>query len=164
MAQTGPLLLGNQEINEVTTVKMHTLGAIAQTRDGRVYRYAKNGATELAAGATFEKTDTADIAGTLTSAQAKSDAVVTINKTVAEPAKFEDGILAIEKAKHLVSGAAKDGEVTLVDRLVSPAAAGATATLSANQYCGVKAGTAKVIGTAEVKVPANAYFWAFVSL
>ena len=53
MALSGPLVLEAQYLHEVTNTKGHVLGKSAFTKDGRQYRYAKNGAVALAAGDTF---------------------------------------------------------------------------------------------------------------
>ena len=51
MANIGIQTLTANDIHDVTTEKNGILGQTAITADGRKYRYAKNGATALAAGA-----------------------------------------------------------------------------------------------------------------
>lgn len=165
MANIGIQTLTATDIHEVTTEKNGVLGQIATTADGRKYRYAKNGGTALAAGATVEKSATAAVATTASRAHKTAEGVLNIATAVsaANAPKYEDGIVTVANAKYLVNGV--NGQVvSLKDRLDKPVASGATASLAANQYAGVVAGSTTVIGTAEVAVPANAYFWAFISL
>jgi len=74
-----------------------------------------------------------------------------------------EAIALVDKAQYLVDGLTKSGVVSLSDHLDAPFAKGTAVKINQNQFCDVKAGATKVIGTAEVAVPANAYFWAFVS-
>jgi hypothetical protein len=163
---TGRLVLTASEIHEVSTVKQHVLGAVAETRDGRVYRYAKNGGTALAAGATVEASATANYTSTVVGSNKVADGVVRTAGTVTagNVPKYEDGILTVKGAQHLVNGVAQDGTISLQDKLAVPLANGDATTLKANQFNGVAAGATTPIGAATVAVPANAYFWAFVSL
>lgn len=153
------------DVHEVTNVKQAVLGTIAHTADGRKYRYAKNGGAQLAAGATVEAATQTAYASTASKKLAIGDALVPTAGTVtaANAPKYEDGTLTINNAKYLASGVTQNGVISLQDAIDVPAASGATTSLAINPYCGVVAGSTKVIGTAEVVVPANAYFWAFVS-
>lgn len=47
---TGFLQLASQDIRKTSSTKQHTLGSVGVTRDGRVYRYAQAGGSNLAAG------------------------------------------------------------------------------------------------------------------
>lgn len=47
---TQRLHLTNQDARKTSSTKLHTLGSIAETADGRVYRYAQAGGSNLAAG------------------------------------------------------------------------------------------------------------------
>lgn len=162
----GILTLTASDIHDVTTNKGHVLGAPAMSRDGRKYRYAKNGAVALAAGATVIPSATAAYASTAKGVQKVATSQFATNGTVAgaNTPKYEDGILTVAGAKYLANGVAQDGTIALEDRL-DVAVPNTTATsLAANQFCGVTASATNPIGTAEVAVPANAYFWAFTSL
>lgn len=163
MALTGKLRAG--DVHEVSTVKQHVLGTIARTVDGRKYRYAKNGAAQLAAGATVEGSKQGAYSSTASRKLTVGDVSVPTAGTVTatNAPKYEDGILTINHAKYLVSGVANDGTITLQDAIDVPASSGVSTSLAVNPYCGVVAGSGTVIGTAEVVVPAHAYFWAFVS-
>jgi hypothetical protein len=47
---TQRLSLTNQDARKVSSTQLHTLGSIAETADGRVFRYSKAGAANLVAG------------------------------------------------------------------------------------------------------------------
>jgi len=153
------------DIHDVTTVKNHVLGSPAMSKDGRRYRYAKNGAVALAAGATVIPSATAAYASTAKGVQKVSASQVLTNGTVSgtDAPKYEDGILTVAGAKYLANGVALDGTIALEDRLDRQVANTTATSLDANQFCGVTASATNPIGTAEVAVPAGAYFWAYVS-
>lgn len=165
MALRGPVILEAQDIHEVTTAKGHTLGAVAQTMDGRRYRYAKNGAVALAAGATVIAPTQAAYASTAKGNHAVNAQQIKTNGTVAsgDTAKYEDGILTVGGAKYLAGGVAQDGTIALLDRLDRPVANTTATSLAVNQFAGVTASATSPIATAETAVPAGAYFWAFVT-
>lgn len=166
MANIGIQTLTASDIHDVTTVKQGVLGSIATTADGRKYRYAKNGAVALAAGAEVEKSATTAYTSTTSGACKVADGVVPTAGTVsgANAPKYEDGILTIASAKYLATGVAQDGTISLTEKLDRAVASGVATSLAASQYCGVVVKSAgAAIGVAEVAVPANAYFWAFVS-
>lgn len=160
MAQVGSLILTASDIHDVTSEKQHVLGAVAQTRDGRLYRYAKNGAAALEAGdkvgpsATTAATSTVDGAVRAAGTFVKVDDAVTSSNAP----KYEDGILTVAGARYLVQGV--NGKViSLAERVSTPIADGVATSLAANPFCGVVEDSDGT-GTAEVAVPAGAYFWA----
>lgn len=164
MANVGIQTLSATDIHDVTTDKQGTLGRTAMTEDGRRYRYAKNGAVALTAGATVIAPATTAYASTAKYAYRPNAHQVETAGTVATPANYEDGILTINGAGYLASGVTSGGVIGLVDGLDANVASGATTSLAANQFCGVTASATNPIGTAEVAVPAGAYFWARVSM
>lgn len=163
MALTGKLRAS--DVHEVTTQKQAVIGTTARTADGRLYRYAKNGGAQLAAGATVVAATQAAYTSTASKKLVVGDVTVPTAGTVpaANAPKYEDGVLTINNAKYLVNGVAQNGVISLQDAIDVPANSGATTSLAVNPFCGVTAGGTSPIGTAEVVVPANAYFWAFVS-
>ena len=165
MALSGPLVLEAQDLHEVTTTKGHVLGSVAVTRDGRQYRYAKNGAVALTAGATVIAPTQAAYASTAKGAHKVAASQIATNGTVtaANAPKYEDGILTVDGAKYLANGVAQDGTIALLDRLDRPVANTTATSLAVNRFCGVTASATSPIATAETAVPANAYFWAYVS-
>ena len=165
MALSGPLVLEAQDLHEVTTAKGHVLGAVAVTKDGRQYRYAKNGAVALVAGDTVIAPTQAAYTSTAKGAQPVATQQVQTNGTVsgANAPKYEDGILTVGGAKYLASGVALDGTIALIDRLDRPVANTTATSLAVNRFCGVTASATNPIATAETAVPANAYFWAYVA-
>ncbi len=163
---TGRLTLTASEVHEVSTVKQHVLGAVAETRDGRIYRYAKNGAAALAAGASVIAPTQAAYTSTVAGSNKLADTLVRTAGTVsaANAPKYEDGLLTVKGARHLVTGVAQDGTISLQDKLSVPLANGDATSLAVNRFAGVTASETNPIAAATVAVPANAYFWAFVSL
>ena len=166
MALAGFKQLNASDMHDVTTEKQGVLGAVARTADGRLYRYAKNGATALSAGVAIEKSATT--AATSTAAAAVVPGAVTVRTagtvSAANAPKYEDGILTVANAQYLVNGVTND-TISLQDGVDVAIASGAATSLAANQYCGVVVkGAGAQIGTTETAVPANSYFWAFVSL
>jgi hypothetical protein len=162
----GIQVLTSNDIHDVTTIKQHVLGAPAMSKDGRRYRYAKNGAVALAAGATVTNSATAAYTSTAKGVQKVAASTVLTNGTVAagNTPLYEDSILTVAGAKYLANGVASDGTIALEDRLDRSVPNTTATSLAANQFCGVLASGTSVIGTAEVAVPAGAYFWAFTSL
>lgn len=57
---TQRIALSNQDARVVSAIKLHKLGTVAETADGRVFRYSLAGATNLAAG--LVNTSTAKVA------------------------------------------------------------------------------------------------------
>lgn len=164
-ATTNPTLVG-VDLHDVTTDKIHTLGARITTQDGRVYRYAKNASgTALSAGAEVESNVTAATAlNGGTEGTPAGSRIVATTTTVATPANYEDGTLVVANAKHLVSGVVSAQQVSLVDPLDVAVASGASAAnLVANPFAVKVKGTGSAVATAETAVPAGSYFWAFVS-
>ena len=158
-------VLAASDIHEVTTVKQGVLGQVVETADGRKYRYAKNGATPLAAGAEIEKSATSAATSTTDGKVpvAGSKVVVDNAVTASNAPKYEDGILTVNSARYLVEGVT-DKVIALHDKVGVAIADGVATSLAANQYCGVVVkDSGASIGFAEVAVPANAYFWAYVS-
>lgn len=164
MANVGISTLTSTDVHEVTTDKRGTLGQIAMTSDGRKYRYAKNGGTPLVAGAGIKKSATVDASGTTQAAYKPADRMIATGASVSSPAKYEDAIVEINKAKYLANGVTASGVVSLTEPLDVAVAKATAVKISANQFCEVATGTSDTIGTTEVAVPANAYFWALVSM
>lgn len=166
MALAGFKQLNAADVHDVTTEKQGVLGAVARTADGRLYRYAKNGAVALTAGATVTKSATTAYASTASGAVKPGSVIVPTAGTVSagNTPLYEDGILTVAGAQYLASGVTQNGAISLQDGTDVQIASGAATSLAANQYCGTVASGTNVIGTAEVAVPAGAYFWAFVSL
>lgn len=161
----GILTLTASDIHDVTTAKGHVLGSYAQSKDGRKYRYAKNGAAALTAGATVIAPTQAAYVSTAKGVQKVATTQFLTNGTVTgvNAPKYEDSILTVGGAKYLANGVALDGTIALEDRL-DVAVPNTTATsLAVNQFAGVTASGTSPIATAEVAVPANAYFWAYIS-
>lgn len=165
MALSGPLILEAQDLHDVTTAKGHVLGKSAFTKDGRQYRYAKNGAVALAAGDTVIAPTQAAYTSTAKGNQPVAAQQFQTNGTVtgSNAPKYEDGLLTVAGAKYLASGVALDGTIALVDRLDRSVPNTTATSLAVNRFCGVTQSATSPIATAETAVPANAYFWAYVA-
>jgi len=154
------------DLHEVTTEKNGVLGRFAHTADGRQYRYAKNGATALAAGAELQASATTALTSTATADVKPGEAIVPTASTpnAATAALYEDGILTVAGAKYLANGITTGGAISLLDKVDVAIPEDTATSLAVNGYAGVvvkSAGTS--IGFAEVAVPAGAYFWARVA-
>ena len=105
MALAGFKQINASDIHDVTTEKQGVLGAYARTADGRVYRYAKNGAVALTAGATVTKSATAAYTSTASGVVKPGSVIVPTAGTVsaANAPLYEDGILTVAGAQYLCS-------------------------------------------------------------
>ncbi len=97
---TQRLLLTNQDARKINSSRLHTLGSIAETADGRVYRYTLAGGTALACGKL-------DVAATL-------DTNAT-NKTVARTVAAGQYSVVFDAAGTIVEDAYQDGFLTIND-------------------------------------------------
>ena len=89
-----------QGLYDVSATKMHTLGAIRETEDGRRFRYAKAGATMVAGGATQAATATSNhIAQIQTSGAANAagakNVTVYVGGTAVTANQYDDGYLVV---------------------------------------------------------------------
>lgn len=164
MAFTSPTLRGS-DVRDVSTVKQHVIGARSFTADGRMYRYCKNGSVPLAANADIVSSTVAPVSTTLREAATRGERKIEVSTNVGDPKNLEDGIATINGSRYLVGGALANNVVTLQEGIDIPVAKSAAVKLQVNKFCSVVAqsGSTVAIGTTEVAVPANAYFWALVS-
>lgn len=83
MGIVGSILLKGKEIYRTTSDKRHPLGTRGYTRDGRVFRYARNGATALAVGKLVQaEAPQASLSDDLSVNAAKTSGSTAINITV----------------------------------------------------------------------------------
>lgn len=92
--------LVDSDLREVTSTKTQTLGSVGRTADGRVYRYAKAGASDLAPGKLAVNSDlNADVT----------------NKTIAASAAIGAKSVVIDAGGAIVADAYADGFLTIND-------------------------------------------------
>jgi hypothetical protein len=173
-------LITEQDVWSISETPKFQLGAIAKTVDGRVYRYAKNGGTALAAGkltvagAGFLAQDNhADIAVN-TAVKGDESVTVTLGATAATADEYAGGYLVVnddtgEGISYKISGhAAADSAASLVVNLEDPIqvafAANTTVTLTKNKYSEVVIATGGTqtdvpTGVPNVAVTASYYCW-----
>jgi hypothetical protein len=97
---TQRLSLTNQDARKINATRVHVLGSVAETADGRVYRYSLAGGTSLAPGKL-------DVAATV-----NSDAT---NKTVARTVAAGQYSVVVDAGGTIVADAYKDGFLTVND-------------------------------------------------
>ena len=98
-----------QGLYDVSATKLHTLGAIRETEDGRRFRYGKAGATMVAGGATQAAAATADhIAQVQTSGAANAagstNVTVYVGATAVTANQYDDGYLVVYGAGSGTAG------------------------------------------------------------
>lgn len=110
MSFTGPIQITQQEANVVSTSKLHKLGTVGFTADGRKYRYALNGAVALVAGKTINAI--AKVANHTTQTVQAAAAVgvttvsVTVGATITTQDQYVDGYLVAKDTSALGAGTA----------------------------------------------------------
>lgn len=94
-------VLSASDITEVTSDKLHALGTVGQTVDGRKFRYAKAGATLLAAGklavAADADANVVNVAVTAAAAIGSKEVKLTAGGAIAADA-YADGFLQVNDA------------------------------------------------------------------
>lgn len=150
------------DIHDVTTDKQGVIGQYAMTADGRIYRYAKAGAALAAGDQLAASTTTAKTGNTKAAYKPGTQVIATaITATDADLPKFEDSVATISGAEYLVNGIAKNGSVSLADKLDVAVANATSVSVAANPFNGMtKAASGSYVGVAEVAVPNGSYFWA----
>ena len=98
-----------QGLYDVSATKLHTLGAIRETEDGRRFRYGKAGATMVAGGATQAAAATANhIAQEQTSGAANAagstNVTVYVGATAVTANQYDDGYLVVYRAGSGTAG------------------------------------------------------------
>ena len=98
-----------QGLYDVSSTKLHTLGAIRETEDGRRFRYGKAGATMVAGGATQAAAATANhIAQIQTSGAANAagstNVTVYVGATAVTANQYDDGYLVVHRTTSGTAG------------------------------------------------------------
>lgn len=172
------VLIYEQDAYVQTTVAMHKVGQIAETLDGRVFRYAKAGASNLGAGklgtAPAQKTNHHNIALATAVKIGDTQVTVTLGATAAVANEYAGGLLTVNAgtgvpiAYEISSHPAAGSGASLTVNLVRPAVAAlATADtkldLVHNVWNGTIEGTVqtrRAAGVPMIAVTAGNYYWA----
>lgn len=172
---TQRLSLTNQDARKVSSSQLHTLGSIAETADGRVYRYTKAGASNLVAANLQVNADldsnVTNKAVTAASAIGSYSASFTAGASQTLDA-YKDGFLTVNDATgegvtYAVSGNSSGTAVTV--SLKSPitvalVASTSEVTLKKNTWDSVVISATdqadQPVGVSNTAVTAAYYFWA----
>lgn len=167
----------SQDAREISSVKMMALGTKAETRDGRVYRYARNGAVDLAPGKITVNKDL-DAAHTdeliaVAAAVGSTSVSITIGASAVTEDQYADGLMVVNDADgegiayRIVGHPAHAGSGTLVVKLAEPIMVAlkvtSEVTLKPNNWDGVVISIADqddfCTGVPNVAVTAAYYCW-----
>lgn len=177
--QDGLRILTSQDIQAVSASRVEQLGAIGQTEDGRIFRYAQAGASNLAAGTlavagavTANSTNLAIPAQAATNLVAGSQTLIVTNGATAVTSdQFAEGFVEILGAGGGYSvrirgntAAAAAGAITLLlgEPLTGAVVAGTnTVNISSSEYVGVVASTTASlpVGVVRTALPASNFGW-----
>lgn len=174
---TGFNQASEQDVHTVSDTPRAVLGTKVHTADGRVYRYARAGATALNAG---EVTATPEVAATTTDLAVAETAdtgsqqiTVTLSTDAVEANAFAGGFVTVTDgdnsaisykiASHDAAEAEADLVILLEDAIVGTVTAADEVTVTANEYADVVVapadGSLKPAGVPNVDVDAGYYFW-----
>lgn len=174
---TQRLQLTNQDARKLSSTQLHQLGSIAETADGRVYRYARAAATALVAGNININADLVahhtNRAVAAAVAAGAFDVTVTLGATAATLDQYKDGYMTVNDATgegitYLVNGnMAADSSGTLRVSLAEPVIVALTTssevTMKYNTYDNVIISIAdqadQAVGVANTAVTASYYCW-----
>lgn len=169
--------LTNQDARKVSATKLERLGTIAETADGRVFRYAKAGASNLVAGNLQVNTDLVanhtNRLVTVAAAVGATEVQVTLGATAATADQYQDGFLTVNDATgegitYAVRGNASAASAgTLRAFLSEPVVVALTTssevTLKPNTWDSVVISAVdqadQPVGVPNTAVTAGSYFW-----
>lgn len=177
MSLTTSLQLIAQDVNETSTTKLHSLGARGVTPDGRVYRYALAGGTNLAAGkltvTPAAVANHTNIAVATAAAVGSSSVRVTLGATAATADQYVDGYLVVVDSvgvgqSYRISGhsaiaSAGTGTIDLADNIVIALTTASKVSLQYNRYASTVISPGAIAhvaaGVPNVAVTAGTYYW-----
>lgn len=165
-----------QDVSETSPAKREAVGALRITADGRKFRYAKAGASPLAAGSMGQApAAVANHCNLTATAAAVGDRVlsVTVGATAVAENTYEDGFLQVAETdgagrqyRILSNTACASGGtviLTLAEGLRAPLTAASKVSLIPSPWCGVTATAAEEnlpAGVTPCDVPAGHYYFA----
>lgn len=170
---TQRLSLTNQDARKVSSTQLHVLGTIAETADGRVFRYAKAGASNLVAGNLQVNADVDSNVVNKTAAAAVAIGAYSVGFTAGASQTadaYKDGLLVVNDATgegiaYAVGGNSSGTAVTV--RLKEPVVVALTTssevTLKKNTWDGAVISATdqadQAVGVPNTAVTAAYYFW-----
>lgn len=173
---TQRISLTNQDARKTSSTKLHKLGTVAETADGRVYRYALAGAVNLAAG--LVNTSTAKVANhtnlAVTATAVGSRTVnVTLGATATTAAQYDDGHLVVNDSAGVgsaysiagtpVIALSTAGNIQLAESIATALTTSSKVSLAYNPWglaiVGAAAAALFSNGTNNVAVTAAFYYW-----
>lgn len=175
---TQRIALAAQDARKTNVTKLHDLGTVAETADGRVYRYARAGGSNLAAG--LVNTGTARVANHTINSVATAAAVGdrSVNLTLAGATattldQYSDGFATVIDGPGVgsayriegvpVIAASGTGRVTLAEGVATALTTSSKVSLTYNPWdLSIVAAAAVALpcnGTNNVAVTASYYFW-----
>lgn len=176
---TGALQVVGQDLYKYGTTQNHNFGERAVSPDGRVFRYAKAGATALVPGNWLQSPVVAanhvNLTPTAVSAVGATSITVTLGATAATANQYAGGMVVVEKGSTgagqsllIKSHPAADSSATLVLTLEDPVQVATSGTITvsliANRYNGViqtpaTTLTGTPVGVAVGAIPAGEFGW-----
>jgi hypothetical protein len=174
---TQRLSLTNQDARKLSSTRLHQIGSIAETADGRVYRYSRAAAVALDAGKLNINADLianhTNCAVAAAVAVGATEVTATLGATAATLDQYRDGLLVVNDAtgegiNYLINGnMAADSAGTIRVTLDEPIAVALTTssevTLKYNTYDNVIISIAdqadQPVGVNNIAVTASYYCW-----
>lgn len=165
-----------QDVRTESSTQQEQLGAIAQTPDGRQFRYVKNGAVALSPGKLVvcadETANHVNIAVASAAAVGAEEITVTLGATAATADQYKDGYITINDAagegiSYLITGhPAADASASLTVKLAEPVKVALTTSSEASlhsPWSGVIVSVADQVdmpvGVPNVAITASYYGW-----
>jgi hypothetical protein len=180
MKLSGPSQIFTIDPKETETNKSVALGTLAQSPDGRLFRYAKAGSSAITAGklqlGPARKTNHDNIAVAAAAAIGATQVTVTLGATAATANEYAEGYLVLSDAtgegttyvikSHPAADASASLVLTLDEPLKEALTTSSEACLVHNRFNACVEGTVQaggiVVGVPLVDVAAGSYFWAQV--
>lgn len=174
---TQRVTLTNQDARTISATQLHKLGTVAETADGRCYRYSQAGAVDLAAGKL--NTTVAKVTNHTNQAVAAAAAVgarsvsITLGATATTIGQYDGGYLVINDSAgvgcaYLIAGTpvialSGTGTIQLAEGIATALTTSSKYSLVPNPWAGsiVSAAAAALFvnGTNNVLVTAANYYW-----
>lgn len=166
-----------QDARQVSDTQIHELGTIAETADGRVFRYSSAGATALVAGkvnsSAAKVANHTNIAVSAAASVGDRKVSVTLGATAATQDQYKDGFLVVNDAAgvgcayriegHTAAASAGALDVYLADRVEIALTTSSKVSLVPNPWSGsivTAASTALFAnGSNNVAVAASNFYW-----
>lgn len=167
-----------QDARKVNTTKVHDLGTIAETADGRVYRYSRAGGSNLAAGLVNTSTarvtnHTINSVATAAAVSARSVNITLAGATATTQGQYDDGFLTVIDSAGVgsayriegtpVIAASGTGVIQLAEGIATALTTSSKVSLTYNPWdLAIVSASAVALfcnGTNNVAVAASSYYW-----